>query len=121
MDIHARTLGYGWTPKESCIDSRHRKVRLLFSKSRKISSGPSNNRQLNRHWPLCPGIKRPGREADHSTSSREEVRIRKRAPKPSLPHTPSQRADDLRPYYHHCTHTSYRSMRNSTKGNATAA
>jgi len=64
MDIHVCRPGYGWTPKESWIDSRHRKVRLLFSKSRKFSSGPPTSRHLKRHWPLCPGIKRPGREAD---------------------------------------------------------
>jgi len=26
----------------------------------KINSGPWTNRQLNRHWPLCPGIKGQG-------------------------------------------------------------
>jgi hypothetical protein len=54
------------------IPARQRQETLLFCKAPRSLLGLSNG-LLNRHRTLCPGVKRPGREAEHLAPSDVEI------------------------------------------------
>jgi hypothetical protein len=83
MSVVTFRMGYGLDGRGSILGKIKR---LIFTESRE-ALGPTQPPIQWVPWAISPGVKRPGREADHSPPSSAEVK-NSGATSP-LPHTPS--------------------------------